>query len=165
MAAALACGDECRVSHRSAAVLLEPRPGGATVEPVEVTMRRRHRRSMAGIRVHLARDLAPDEVTTVHGIPVTTPARTLLDLGECLGPRELEQALARAERSGLVTREEVRAMVRRHRAFVEDRRRDAELMAAGYRVLRVTWPDLTREPEATLVRLAQALAHGPGSAG
>lgn len=44
------------------------------------------------------------------------------------------------------------------RAFVEDRRRDAELMAAGYRVLRVTWEDLTREPEATLVRLAQALA-------
>jgi very-short-patch-repair endonuclease len=49
------------------------------------------------------------------------------------------------------------------RAFVEDRRRDAALMAAGYRVLRVTWPDLTREPEATLVRLAQALSYGSAS--
>jgi len=48
------------------------------------------------------------------GTTVTTPARTLLDLGECLGLRELEQALARAERNCLVTRDEVRAMVRRH---------------------------------------------------
>jgi len=77
-------------------------------------MRRRHRRSVPGIRVHRARDLDPDEVTTVQGVPVTTPARTLLDLGECLGLRELEQALARAERNCLVTRDEVRAMVRRH---------------------------------------------------
>ena len=51
------------------------------------------------------------------------------------------------------------------RAFVEDCRRDAELMAAGYRVLRVTRPDLTREPEATLVRLAQALAHSSAGTG
>jgi very-short-patch-repair endonuclease len=203
--------------------------------PVEVTMNRRHRRSIPGIRVHLTRDLAADEVTSVDGVPVSTPARTLLDLGGCVGARELERMLARAERNGLVTRDEVRAMVDRHpqqrgarilrrlvrddgpsafvrskaeelllalirkarlptpelnarllryevdflwrrerliaevdgaayhgsaRSFVEDRRRDAELMAAGYRVLRVTWPDLTREAEATLVRLAQALAHG-----
>lgn len=198
-------------------------------------MRWRHRRGIPGIRVHRVRSSDPDEVTTVHGLPVTTPARTLLDLGECASTRTLEQALARAERNGQVTREELREMVRRHprhrgarklrsaldvdgpqaftrsraeelllalirkaglpapelnvrllrfevdflwrrqrlvaevdgmayhgsaRAFVEDRRRDADLIAAGYRVLRVTWPDLTREPEATLVRLAQALAHG-----
>ena len=43
------------------------------------------------------------------------------------------------------------------RLFARDRRRDAELTASGYRVLRITWDDLTKHPEATLVTLAQAL--------
>ncbi len=43
-------------------------------------------------------------------------------------------------------------------AFERDRRRAAALAAAGYRVIRLTWRQLTREPEAVLVRLAQALA-------
>jgi very-short-patch-repair endonuclease len=42
-------------------------------------------------------------------------------------------------------------------AFEADRRRDAELAAAGVRVMRVTWRQLVHEPEAVLVRLAQAL--------
>lgn len=41
--------------------------------------------------------------------------------------------------------------------FEGDRSRDAELMAAGYRVVRVTWKQLEKEPEAVLVRLTQAL--------
>ena len=146
---------------------------------------------MKGIRVHRVRDLAPDEVTVVDRVPVTTPARTLLDLGECLGMRELEQALARAERSVVATREAVREMVDRHpqhhgarvlRVLVRDdepaaltRSRaeellldlvrlahlppPAELVAAGYHVVRFTWQDLTRQREATLARLAQALVH------
>ena len=35
-------------------------------------------------------------------------------------------------------------------AFERDRRRDAELQALGYRVLRITWRQLTREPEAVI---------------
>ena len=104
MAAVLACGGECRVSHRSAAVLWKMRARGPAAEPVEVTMHRRNRRRIPGIRAHRATALPADEATTVHDIPVTTPARTLLDLGECLGPRELEQALAHAERNDRVTR-------------------------------------------------------------
>lgn len=42
-------------------------------------------------------------------------------------------------------------------AFERDRRRDQILAAAGYRVIRVTWRQLTREPIAVAVRLAQAL--------
>lgn len=42
--------------------------------------------------------------------------------------------------------------------FESDRRRDAELAAAGVRVVRVTWRQLVSEPEAVLVRLALALA-------
>ena len=42
-------------------------------------------------------------------------------------------------------------------AFERDRLRDAELLAQGYRVMRVTWRQMTREPEAVLVRLARLL--------
>lgn len=42
-------------------------------------------------------------------------------------------------------------------AFERDRRRDAELLALGYRVLRVTWRQLVHEPEAVIARIAQAL--------
>ena len=42
--------------------------------------------------------------------------------------------------------------------FETDRSRDAELAAAGIRVIRVTWRQLVNEPEALLVRLSQALA-------
>lgn len=42
--------------------------------------------------------------------------------------------------------------------FERDRRRDAELSAAGLLVLRVTWQQIANEPEAMLVNLGQALA-------
>jgi very-short-patch-repair endonuclease len=42
-------------------------------------------------------------------------------------------------------------------AMRRDRRRDAALTAAGVRVMRITWADLTEQHEATLARLAQAL--------
>jgi very-short-patch-repair endonuclease len=42
--------------------------------------------------------------------------------------------------------------------FERDRVRDADLLAAGYRTLRVTWRALDREPFATIARLARALA-------
>lgn len=49
------------------------------------------------------------------------------------------------------------------RRFESDRRRDAVLAASGVRIIRVTWPQIVREPEALLVRLAQALARTSGS--
>ena len=42
-------------------------------------------------------------------------------------------------------------------AFERDRLRDAELQAAGHRVVRVTWRGLTERPEAFAVRLAMVL--------
>ena len=44
------------------------------------------------------------------------------------------------------------------RAFERDRLRDAELAAAGQRVMRVTWRQIAHEPEALLVRIVGALA-------
>ncbi len=45
-------------------------------------------------------------------------------------------------------------------SFENDRRRDAELAAAGLRVVRVTWRQIAKETDVTLVRVAQALARG-----
>ena len=45
-----------------------------------------------------------------------------------------------------------------HRAaFERDRERDQALVAAGFRVIRVTWRQLEREPLAVMARIAQAL--------
>jgi len=49
------------------------------------------------------------------------------------------------------------------RSFESDRRRDAELAAAGMRVVRVTWRQIVDESDAMLVRVAQALALGGAS--
>ncbi|MGH7502078.1 MAG: endonuclease domain-containing protein [Longimicrobiales bacterium] len=64
--------------------------------------------------------------------------------------------LWRAER--LVVEVDGRAFHASYRRFESDRRRDAVLVAAGLRVIRVTWHQIVDEPEALLVRLAQALA-------
>lgn len=48
-----------------------------------------------------------------------------------------------------------------HRAkFERDRRRDQVLVANGYRVMRITWRQLSEEPLAVTARLATALAAG-----
>jgi hypothetical protein len=47
-------------------------------------------------------------------------------------------------------------------AFERDRRRDAKLVAAGYRVIRVTWPQLANESHMVIARIAQALAAQAG---
>lgn len=43
-------------------------------------------------------------------------------------------------------------------AFERDRRRDGRLLAAGYRVLRVTWRQIVEEPEQVVALIAAALA-------
>jgi very-short-patch-repair endonuclease len=44
------------------------------------------------------------------------------------------------------------------RSFERDRRRDQDHLAAGYRVIRITWRQLVQEPGRVLVRIAQTLA-------
>lgn len=48
-------------------------------------------------------------------------------------------------------------------SFERDHRRDLDLRAAGFGVMRVTWRQIVEQPEYVLVRLAQALAPGPPS--
>jgi len=48
------------------------------------------------------------------------------------------------------------------RSFENDRRRDADLIMAGYRVIRATWRQLVHESNATLAQVAQALVRPDG---
>jgi REase_MTES_1575 len=81
------------LSHRAAAALWGIRP---SVRPrIEVTTARKVA-SRDNVQVHCAR-LAPDEVTVRDGIPVTTAARTLVDLAAVLSPHELARAINQAE--------------------------------------------------------------------
>jgi hypothetical protein len=95
MAAVLACGPGAVLSHRSAARLHELRDWGYT--RIEVTVPRRSRRAHDGVLVHCSTTLTPADVTVVNNIPVTTVARTLLDLGDVLNQRQLERGFDQAE--------------------------------------------------------------------
>jgi very-short-patch-repair endonuclease len=88
MAAVLAGGPGAVLSHGSAATLWGIHRHWRA--PFEVTAA--HRRGRAGLRVHRSRTLIAQDVTEHFGIPVTTPARTLLDNA----PRLREEAFARA---------------------------------------------------------------------
>jgi len=200
---------------------------------VEVTVAGRDPGSKPGLRLHRVIALDVREIRRRHGIPVTAPARTLLDLAGEASMRELERAVAEAQARHLaqprdllallarypgrrgtaalrelaesdgafaITRSEgeerLLALIRRSQlpppevnvrlcgfevdflwrdqrlvvevdgfafhssraAFEKDRLRDAELQARGFRVLRVTWRQIVDRKEATLARIAQALA-------
>jgi len=96
------------VSHRSAACLWGLLPVGAG--PADVVIRGDGGKAKrAGICVHRSLSLTSAEVTLRRGIPVTTPARTVVDLcrataAERLGsvsPRELRRAIRQANVLGL----------------------------------------------------------------
>ncbi len=58
---------------------------------------------------------------------------------------------------GLVVEVDGYAFHSKRSSFERDRRRDQQLTAAGYRVIRVTWRQITEEPEAVIATLAAAL--------
>ncbi len=95
VAAVLAGGEGAVLSHASAAALWGMRSSDA--ERIDITVRRSGREKRSGLRIHRPRTLRPDEVTTHEGVPVTTPARTILDLAAMLGRRPLERVLDRTE--------------------------------------------------------------------
>ena len=113
MAAVLACGPGAVLSHASAAALWELRPSAARL--VDVTVPSRGGRKRPGLRIHRSRALQPDEIATHHGIPTTTPSRTLLELAAILPRRPLERALDQAEIRQLTDYPALDALARAHR--------------------------------------------------
>lgn len=226
LAAVWAYGEGAALSHRSAAAVWELRAWSGVEHVAVPTVAGVVQR--AGTRVH--RTHGTIERTLVGVLPVTTVARTCLDVAGDLSPRELEALLAHADRLGLFDLRALRAIVAQHprsagarplrealdrgqrhgfaltlselevamltlcdahrlphpvanarlagrrrdfhwpgtdlvvetdgwdthgtrTAFEDDRRRDQELVLAGYRVIRVTHRQLRQEP----ARIAQAL--------
>jgi very-short-patch-repair endonuclease len=227
-AAALLCDGAGALDRLSALAiwkLVERPPATPTVTVVGRDLRAR-----PGIVVHRCATLTPDEIRMRSGLPVTSPARSILDAAPLLG-EDLEQTIATARRRRLLRPGELEHTLERHpgrpgiqhirsildrgdkytrskaerlmlrlareaglpepltnvpfenieldfvwaqqrlvvevdggefhsgpTAFQEDRDRDARLVAAGYRVIRFTWHQLTEQPMKVVARIAQALA-------
>ncbi|HEY1592001.1 MAG TPA: DUF559 domain-containing protein [Solirubrobacteraceae bacterium] len=91
-AALLACGEGAVLSHHSAVTLWELRPGIA--RPVHVTIPMgRSGPAPAGVKLHRSRILTPRDVRAHHGLPITSPARSLLDVAATLPDRDIERLL------------------------------------------------------------------------
>jgi very-short-patch-repair endonuclease len=93
-AALLACGPNALLSHGSAAALwklCEPLAG-----VVDVTISRRRNRQTPGIVIHRTAKLLQRDVRVVQKVPLTSPARTLLDRAAQLTTHDLERELDEA---------------------------------------------------------------------
>jgi hypothetical protein len=109
MAAVLAAGAGAALSHWSAATLLRMRNGRGPRSHVSSPKRRR---AIDGVTFHYA-TLADDEVTVEDGIPVTTPARTAVDLAPSLPGPSLARMLDAVETRGAALAELVERYPRR----------------------------------------------------
>jgi very-short-patch-repair endonuclease len=95
MAAVLACGPRAALSHRSGAGLHGIRQDNRA--KTDVTVPRTSARARPTIDVHTSLTLEPADITTVDGIPCTTIARTLVDLGDVVSRPAVERAVDQAE--------------------------------------------------------------------
>ena len=97
--------DKSVLSHESALALLELSDN--VPDRVHVLVPRRHRglRRPAGVVLHTRPD---DETVTIvwrDGLPLTAPARTLIDVADELQPEQATMAARQALRLGLLTRQ------------------------------------------------------------
>jgi very-short-patch-repair endonuclease len=113
MAALLAGGRLSAVSHRSAAALwgLLAYPASA---PVWLTIPPGRSATRPRIKAIRAR-LADTDLRRLHGMPLTSPPRTLLDMAPLLSKGELEHLVAEANYRSLATEAELRDQIDRNR--------------------------------------------------
>lgn len=104
LAAVLAAGPGAALSHRSAAALHGIRESDGAVD---VTTTRRV--VTRGVVLHRTTALAPGDLTTLRGIPVTTLARTLVDLAGTLSAEQLGKLLRETDRAGRLDAAALRA--------------------------------------------------------
>ena len=133
-AAVLACGGPGRaaLSHRSADAVWDLLPSPAHFDVSTLA----NARSTPKIRVH--RGIRPDDLTTIDRLPLTTVARTLVDLTATLTPHQTERVVHRAEHLRLLDTRSLNAQLARAQG-----RRTKPLRAAIER-LQVKEPDITR---------------------
>lgn len=100
-AAVLACGTGAVLSHRAAAAawrLLSDQP----TAPVDISLPSdTGKKTRRGIRLHRRPSLDPKAVTRHRRIPITTPARTIIDLSKVASPADVRHARRQAAVFGL----------------------------------------------------------------
>jgi very-short-patch-repair endonuclease len=137
LAAVLACGEGAVLSHRSAAAHWGLLPSDAT--RIDVTAPRT-RGGDAKVRLHRSRSLIARDTDTHQGIPITSLARTLLDLAATVRPDRLERALAQAQRLQLYDHSAVTDLLARanghrgKRALAEATAHDPKLTASDWEI-------------------------------
>jgi very-short-patch-repair endonuclease len=149
-AALLACGDHAVLSHRSAAWLwkIAPEPDGV----IDITIRGRDGARPRGVRVRRTDKLGRGEVRMVEGLPVTSAARTLIDIAAELDEETFWWAVNEALVQRLVTDRELKTTVAAGRG-----RRGASIL--GVLLERQREPAITRSQAEKrflwLIRVAQ----------
>ena len=135
-AAVLACGgpDAAVLSHRSAAAVWDLLPSSAKFDVT--TLRAAH--STPKIRVHRSTTLIPADITHHDGLPVTTVARTLVDLAPTLTPHRLERVVHRAEHLRLLDTHSLNAQ------FARANGRNTKTLQNVLQTLETHDPDITR---------------------
>jgi hypothetical protein len=115
LAAVLAVGPGALLSYYSAGWLWGLWRGSPA--PFEVTaFVPRHHPAPKGLVRHRARNLVDEDRALIHGIPVTSVARTLLDLAWKLrNDDQLRRVLARADDLGLLDLDAIHSVIERNR--------------------------------------------------
>lgn len=106
MAAVLAGGEGAALSHASAAALWEI--GGERSDHIDVSVRRRCELRRPGMRIRGRPSMSPQDIMVHDDIPVTSPARTLVDQATELGATALERAVNNADKRDLIDPESLR---------------------------------------------------------
>ena len=111
---AVGAGDAL-LSHESALALLDLSDNIPDGVHLLVPRRRRGLRRPAGVALHTRPD--GEEVASVwrDGLPLTAPARTLVDVADRLQPEQLSMAVRQALRRGLLTRKQLQEEAARRR--------------------------------------------------
>jgi hypothetical protein len=107
MAAVLACGEGSLLSGRAAAYLLRL-IRGRVPEPEVLALTSRR---IPGIRTRRARSLGPRDAWRFNGIPVTTVARTLVDLAAVLSRKSMARSFHEAAVLYRTTPDDVEAVL------------------------------------------------------
>ena len=117
MAAVLAGGKGAFLSHWASCALAGlVRWDG---RPIDVTVRGSAERSRPGIRFHRVRSLQTKDVTRLHGIPTTTPARAILEVAPQLSDHRLKRVVRKAQAEKRANVRQIADVLRRangHRA-------------------------------------------------
>jgi hypothetical protein len=112
LAAVFAAGTGAALSHLCAAALWDLRPHRTSFVTVVAP---KQRRPKGPVRVHECGNLDPRDITTRRGIPVTTAARTLVDLSDVLTAYQLANVIYEAAYRGLFNEKQTREAMERAR--------------------------------------------------